>query len=47
MNNRMDYFSESIESYVGVNDFHPFVRTEPKQHDPKMFEVMKRVWGKL
>ena len=23
------------ESYVGVNDFYPFVRAELKEHDPK------------
>jgi hypothetical protein len=45
MKNQMEYFAESSESYVGVNDFYPFVRAD-KQHDPKMFEVMKRIWGK-
>jgi hypothetical protein len=47
MKNQMEYFAESSESYVGVNDFYPFVRAELQQHDPKMFEVMKRIWGKL
>ena len=43
----MEYFAESTEAYLGVNDFYPFVRAELKQHDPRMFELMQRTWGKL
>lgn len=47
LNNQMEYFAESTEAYLGVNDFFPFVRAELKQHDPKMFDLMKEVWGKV
>ncbi|MBI1374007.1 MAG: metallopeptidase [Phycisphaera sp.] len=40
-----EYFAESTEAYLGVNDFYPFVRAELKECDPKMFEVMRKVWG--
>jgi hypothetical protein len=43
----MEYFAESTEAYLGVNDFFPFVRAELKQHDPRMFELMQRTWGKV
>ena len=41
----MEYFAESTEAYLGVNDFYPFVRAELKEHDPKMFEIQKKIWG--
>ena len=31
------------ESYVGVNDFYPFVRAELQKHDPKTFQLMERI----
>ena len=45
LSNHKEYFAESTEAYFGVNDFYPFVRAELKEHDPRMYEVMKSVWG--
>lgn len=45
MTNHKEYFAESTEAYLGVNDFYPFVRAELKEHDPQMFELMKSIWG--
>ena len=47
MNNQMEYFSETTESYFGVNDFYPFVRAELKQFDPEGFALMESIWGPL
>lgn len=47
LNNHKEYFAEMTESYLGVNDFYPFVRAELKQHDPKMFALMKKIWGPI
>ena len=45
MNNDQEYFAELSEAYFGTNDFYPFVRTEVKEHDPKMYELLRKVWG--
>lgn len=47
LTNHKEYFAESTEAYFGVNDFYPFVRAELKQHDPKMYGVLQKVWGKI
>ncbi|MGY8767132.1 MAG: anthrax toxin lethal factor-related metalloendopeptidase [Pirellulales bacterium] len=47
LTNNKEYFAECTEAYFGVNDFYPFVRAELKNHDPKMYEVMEKVWGKI
>lgn len=47
LSNVQEYFAESTEAYLGVNDFYPFVRAELKQHDPRMFSLMEKVWGKI
>jgi hypothetical protein len=44
MNNDQEYFAEQSEAYFGTNDFYPFVRAELKQHDPKMYAVLKEKW---
>lgn len=46
LNNAKEYFAELTEAYFGQNDFYPFVRAEVKQHDPQMYEVLEKVWGK-
>lgn len=43
--NHKEYFAESTEAYLGVNDFYPFVRAELKEHDPEMFGVLEKIWG--
>ena len=47
LSNHKEYFAEMTESYLGVNDFYPFVRAELKQHDPNMHALMERTWGKI
>jgi len=44
LNNDQEYFAELTESYFGTNDFYPFVRAEIMQHDPKMFQTLKKLW---
>lgn len=46
MNNDQEYFAELTEAYFGTNDFYPFVRPEVLKHDPRMFKVLQKVWGK-
>jgi hypothetical protein len=45
LNNPMEYFAEMSEAFFGTNDFFPFVRSELKQHDPEMFELLAKLWG--
>ncbi|MEM9344983.1 MAG: metallopeptidase [Planctomycetota bacterium] len=40
-----EYFAEATEAFFGTNDHYPFVRAELKEHDPKMFEMLRKVWG--
>ena len=47
LSNHKEYFAESTEAYLGVNDFYPFVRAELKQHDPQMFRLQEKIWGKI
>ena len=47
MNNEKEYLAECTEAYLGVNDFYPFVRAELEKHDPKCYELMEKIWGKL
>ncbi len=47
LNNHKEYFAEATESYFGANDFYPFVRAELKQHDPRMYGVLQKIWGPI
>jgi hypothetical protein len=47
LTNHKEYFAELTESYFGVNDFYPFVRAELKRHDPRMYELLEEIWGKI
>ena len=47
LTNHKEYFAEATEAYFGVNDFYPFVRAELNQHDPRMFALMEKIWGKI
>lgn len=47
LSNHKEYFAESTEAYLGVNDFYPFVRAELKEHDPQMFALLEKIWGKI
>jgi hypothetical protein len=44
MTNAKEYFAESSEAYFGRNDFYPFTRTELKEHDPQMYDLLERLW---
>jgi hypothetical protein len=44
MTNAREYFAESSEAYFGRNDFYPFTRTELKEHDPRMYDLLERLW---
>jgi len=46
LNNDQEYFAELTEGYLGTNDFYPFVRPEVKEHDPLMFDTLKKLWGR-
>jgi hypothetical protein len=45
LTNDKEYFAEASEAYFGTNDFFPFVRAELKQHDPRGFAMIEKVWG--
>lgn len=47
LTNAKEYFAESTEAYLGVNDFYPFVRAELQDHDPTMYELLTKIWGPL
>ena len=40
-----EYFAEGTEAFFYRNDFYPFVRAELKEHDPTLYEVLKKAWG--
>jgi hypothetical protein len=41
-----EYFAEGTEAFVGTNDFFPFVRPELKQHDPELYSLLEKIWGR-
>ncbi|MFO0959778.1 MAG: hypothetical protein U0800_20470 [Isosphaeraceae bacterium] len=43
--NPMEYFAEATEAYFGTNDFFPFVRPELQKHDPRVHDLVARLWG--
>jgi hypothetical protein len=45
LTNTEEYFAEMTEAYFGTNDFYPFVRAELKQCDPRMYELLEKVWS--
>jgi hypothetical protein len=45
LNNAKEYFAEMTEAYFGTNDFYPFVRAELKRVDPRMYDLLEKVWG--
>ncbi|MCA9120820.1 MAG: metallopeptidase [Planctomycetales bacterium] len=47
LSNHKEYFAESTEAYFGVNDFYPFVRAELNEHDPAMFTLLEKIWGRV
>lgn len=47
LTNEREFFAEMTESYLGSNDFYPFVAGELKQAEPKIFDLMAEIWGPL
>lgn len=45
LTNDKEYFAEATEAYFGTNDFFPFVRAELKQHDPRGYDMIEKLWG--
>ena len=45
MTNAMEYFAETTEALLGVNDFYPFVRAELLNHDPEGARLVAELWG--
>lgn len=45
MTNEREYFAETTEAFLARNDFFPFTREELASHDPRMFELLKRIWN--
>jgi hypothetical protein len=44
LTNAKEYFAEATEAFFGTNDFYPFVRSELKEHDPRMYQLLEKVW---
>lgn len=44
LNNDREYFAECTEALLGTNDFYPFVRSELKEHDKQMYELLRKLW---
>ncbi len=45
MTNAQEYFAETTEALLGVNDFYPFVRAELLNHDPEGARLVAELWG--
>jgi len=41
-----EYFAEGSEAFFSRNDFFPFNRAELHRHDPRLEEVLERLWGR-
>jgi hypothetical protein len=46
MTNAQEYFAESSEAFFGTNDYYPFVAAELRQHDPRMYELLRTLWSR-
>jgi len=47
LTNHKEFFAEMTESYLGSNDFYPFVAGELKSAEPEIFSLMETIWGSL
>jgi len=45
LTNAKEYFAETSEAYLGVNDFWPFVRAELDEADPEGARLVAELWG--
>ncbi len=44
MSNEREYFAETSEAFFGRNDFFPFDRGELEMHDPRVADLLSRLW---
>jgi len=44
LSDAMEYFAETSEAYFTRNDFYPFDREELREHDPRMFALLGKLW---
>lgn len=45
LTNPREYFAETTEAYLGMNDYFPFVREQLEGFDAPGFALMKQTWG--
>ncbi|MCA9060898.1 MAG: hypothetical protein KDA85_20440, partial [Planctomycetaceae bacterium] len=45
ISNPREYFAESSEAFFGINDFYPSNRRELADHDPRMHDLLIKLWG--
>lgn len=45
LTNAKEYFAELTESFIGCNDFFPFVRGEIEHHDARGYAMLVEIWG--
>jgi len=44
LTNPAEYFAECSEAYFSTNDFYPFNRVQLREHDPRICELLERLW---
>ncbi len=44
LTNQKEFFAEMSESFIGTNDFYPFVRGELKEDFPEVHALLKSIW---
>ncbi len=44
LSNHKEYFAEATEAFFYRNDFYPFVRAELKEHDPRLHDLLVKIW---
>jgi len=47
LTNEKEFFAEMTETYLGSNDFYPFVAGELQRDEPEIFALMAEIWGPL
>jgi Mlc titration factor MtfA (ptsG expression regulator) len=45
MTNPAEYFAETTEAYFSRNDFFPYTNDQLRKHDPRMHELLGKLWG--
>jgi hypothetical protein len=45
MVNPKEYFAETSEAFFSRNDFFPFDKAELAKADPRMTELLAKLWG--